>query len=155
MYAGIAVTTQAPKIPSFFEFKSIFLVSADSASSQTCPDSMRHLPDNTGVWSAFVLAGMTADAVEDAETSSYEKRSVCCCSHGMTRSSLGCSVCLGAPASGVFSASRVTSLVASMTLPGIFRRRPILLFISTALWSSMCPHACLTVSIRVTTEPCY
>ena len=58
---------------------------------------MRHLPDNTGVWSAFELAGMTADAVEDAETSSNEKRSVCCCSHGMTRSS-GCSVCLDAPA---------------------------------------------------------
>ena len=61
---------------------------------------MRHLPDNTGVWSAFELAGMTADAVEDAETSSSEKRSVCCCSHGMTRSS-GCSVCLDAPASHV------------------------------------------------------
>ena len=47
--------------------------SADSASSQPCPDSMRHLPDNTGEWSAVVLAGPTADAVESAHTSSLKK----------------------------------------------------------------------------------
>ena len=62
MYAGIVVTTPAPQIPSFFKFKSIFLVSADSARSQPCPDSMRHLPDNTGERSAVVVAGPTADA---------------------------------------------------------------------------------------------
>ena len=42
--------------------------SADSACSQPCPDSMRHLPDNTGEWSAVVLAGPTADAADDAHT---------------------------------------------------------------------------------------
>ena len=29
---------------------------------------MRHLPDNTGEWSAVVLPGPTADAVDDAHT---------------------------------------------------------------------------------------
>ena len=40
---------------------------------------MRHLPDNTGEWSAVVLAGPTADAVEEAHTSSHEKNEVFVC----------------------------------------------------------------------------
>ena len=125
-------------------FHDLFLIqehptaSADSASSQPCSDR-RHLPDNTGVWSAVVLAGPTADAREDSLTSSYKKRCVCLCVEGMTWSS-GSSVCLDMSSVGVSSASRVTSIFASVTLSGIFRQRPILLFMLSALWSSLRPR---------------
>ena len=93
----------------FFLIQEHPIVSADSASSQPYPDSVRHLPDNTGVWSAVVLAGPEADAVEDAHSSFHETRTphkahrdletqcvcdlVCVrfCSQGMTWSSR-CSV---------------------------------------------------------------
>ena len=43
MYAGIAVTTPAPKLPSFLVNQQHPTVSADSASSQPYPDSVRNL----------------------------------------------------------------------------------------------------------------
>ena len=78
MYAASAITTPATKIPSCFLIQEALTVSADSTSSKSCSDSMRHLPDNTGEWSAVVLAGPTADAVEDTHTSSYEKTKCLC-----------------------------------------------------------------------------
>ena len=74
MYPGIAVTTPVPKLPSFLLIQEHPIVSADSESSQPYPDSVRHLPDSTGVWSAVVLAGPEADAVEDAHSSFHETR---------------------------------------------------------------------------------
>ena len=45
MYAGIAVTTPAPKLPSFFLIQEHPIVSADSASSQPYPDSVPFLKE--------------------------------------------------------------------------------------------------------------
>ena len=61
-------TSAKDSIMFFFLIQQHLSLSADSACSQPCPDSMRHLPDNTGEWFAVVVPGPTADAVDDAHT---------------------------------------------------------------------------------------
>ena len=135
----------------YFLIQQHLSLSADSASSQPVPTACATF--QTTLVSGLLSFWVDRQQIPWMRTSSCEKRSVCFCSQGMNWSS-GSSACLDVSAVGVFSTSWVTSLDASMTLSGISRRGPMLLFILTVLWSSLCLCMCLTVSDCVSTETC-